>query len=720
MKYCCKICGRLNSADNWIAGRLKCNNCEQLIKSVDNAVCIGQFIDERYELKKLLEQRTNTNIYIAFDLFNHCHVLLRLYFWNFTYSVTSSEKFLEIAQSVSFLAQPQHLKIIECGQTNDGMIYTIWPYENIESLSKLLQVNGSLEVDTALNIFLDVAIGLDKVYQETGLGHYNLNTNKIYLNNYGEVRISDLGQAAFLLNDDHFSNEESDYFNERFLAPEIILDEQRPNIHSDMFSLGACLYFTLTGNRPFENLEYVDVEDYQALKLSKAHELKAGRETISLLYRLLDINPENRYEDWQGIIDAIRKCLNHIPGGNAISKRARLTTKFDCDFILETQIEELEEPELLNARAISLKLETNRPQRSPQKRKQNKKSPLILISAAVLFLTGVLISIHLSRHDLPARNHSASIFDEKLNFEKPKDRVILNFSDKSKSTSTKSQDNTSIKQFTTIDIEVETLRRMKVKPPEDTPRNIFQEHKFKIRELALMKQFDKALQSIDKYRGPYTNENQALRQEVIRRRNGLEKAISQKNKEPLFGDFLFAADKHIKKNRLIIDTDEAKRYIKFINSLTKLRFKIAIDELEALQKEFNIDLSFFLEVINLFSADKLRKNIASGYKDDFGKKIKLKLKKSYVKGVMLFFNSETSEITFKLEHNKKKVVSVDDIHYSENYLRINNSDSEIEGLLKVLYLLQNNDYEMALSTLYKDYHGPLRDLFIDFIDKNKP
>ncbi|MCH2208190.1 MAG: protein kinase [Lentisphaerales bacterium] len=363
MKYCCKICGRLNSAENWLDGHLKCSNCGQMVKSIDNAVCIGHFVAERYELKKLLEQKTNTNIYIAFDLFKQCPVLLRLYFWDFTYSVTSSEEFLEIAQSVSHLAQPEHLKIINCGRTLDGMLYTVWPYENLESVTRLLHLNGPIEPGVALSICRDIAVCLDTAYQTTGLGHYNLNTNKIYLTSDGQVRLSDLGHAAILLKDEHFINDENEYFNERFLGPEVTLDEEAPSFQSDMFSLGACLYFMLTGKKPFENLEYVCIDDYYDLKLSKSHEFRLGEKTLALLYRLLAVNPQSRFESWFEVIKESNHCLSLLDGQSTNSRKTRLTTKFDDDFLTDFQEEEYEEakPQLLNASALSAALNTHKP-----------------------------------------------------------------------------------------------------------------------------------------------------------------------------------------------------------------------------------------------------------------------------------------------------------------------------------------------------------------------
>ncbi|MCM8537509.1 MAG: protein kinase [Lentisphaeraceae bacterium] len=474
------------------------------MKSIDNAVCIGQHIDERYELKKLLELRTNTNIYVAFDIYRQRPVLLRLFFWDFTYSVANPDDFLNIALSVSHLAQPEHLKIISCGKTHDGMLYTVWPYENIESVSKLLHVNGPFETGVALSICRDIASALENVYRQTGVGHYNLNTNKLYINSNGDVRLSDLGHAAYLLNDEQFSHEENDYFNERFLAPEITLDNCAPNIQSDMYSMGACLYTMITGKRPFDNLQFISPEDYEDLALPASLEARLGKDICKFIYKMLALNPKNRFDNWLDVLKALNHCLQLEFIVDTRSRKTSLTTIFTDGFILENLTcekedeSDMEETQVLSADDVSYAVKATKPAPYIFPKQDNHLFRNLAV-AAILSFSFTIFYLYSTNKDSFQQNSTSFV---KATPE-PVEIATPSHENKTERKTTLSSSTNSQKPQHKIIVKDLGLQKMKVKDFDNTPRQQFQELKFEIRDLTLKKDWEKALAMVNSYKGPY-------------------------------------------------------------------------------------------------------------------------------------------------------------------------------------------------------------------------
>ena len=692
------------------------------MKSIDNAVCIGQHIDERYELKRLLELRTNTNIYVAFDIYRQRPVLLRLFFWDFTYSVANPEEFLNIALSVSHLAQPEHLKIISCGKTHDGMLYTVWPYENIESVSKLIHINGPFETGVALSICRDIASTLENVYRQTGVGHYNLNTNKLYINSNGDVRLSDLGHAAYLLNDDQFAHEESPYFNERFLAPEITLDDCPPNIQSDMFSMGACLYNMITGKRPFDNLQYISPEDYEDLKLPTSLEVRLGKDICSFIYKMLSPNPKNRFASWLDVLKALNHCLKLDFIVDTRSRKTSLTTIFTDGFILEnltkeTEESDIEETQVLSASDVSSAVKATKPAPYIFPKKENHLFRNLAI-AAVLSFSFTVFYLYSTNKDIFQTGNTtlAKATTEPVEIQS---NTPTNTTSSKGSLTSRIHSNKQQHQLIVKDV---GLQKMKVKEYENTPRQQFQEIKFQVRDLTLKKDWDRALAVVNTYKGPYQYERYELKKEIKRRRSMPQEVAvvipRNKNKKGFFDDIPLTVAAHpghmneldLEKEHLGNEDLHLKKMSLLIKSLVKADLENSHAIISSIEDKNKIDLSFFKDVLKSSTPITLNKMIAVGYKSEFGNKLELELNDgTKFSGTLIFLDSSSNQLTFSTDKSSlNTTISMNEISYKDNYSRLFTKDPETKALLQIIYLLNNQDSKMALKLIKEDYDGPLR------------
>jgi serine/threonine protein kinase len=140
------------------------------------------------------------------------------------------------------------------------------------SLQQIVSKHGPMDINRAAHYIRQAALGLAHVHS-TGLVHRDVKPGNLLLNRRGIVKILDMGLACCaqkacrglfasaahpgMANNGAPSSCHSPDAEKRtvgsgdYLAPEQILSSDRVDARADIYSLGATLYFLLTGKPPF-------------------------------------------------------------------------------------------------------------------------------------------------------------------------------------------------------------------------------------------------------------------------------------------------------------------------------------------------------------------------------------------------------------------------------------------------------------------------------------
>jgi serine/threonine-protein kinase len=103
----------------------------------------------------------------------------------------------------------------------------------------------------------DAATGLG-IAHELGIIHRDIKPTNLMLNRHGRCKLTDFGLVRLDDPDDPFDFTDKAVGSPHFIAPEMIeRREQSPAI--DIYSLGATLYYALTGNPPFMGTKMNDI-----------------------------------------------------------------------------------------------------------------------------------------------------------------------------------------------------------------------------------------------------------------------------------------------------------------------------------------------------------------------------------------------------------------------------------------------------------------------------
>ena len=160
----CTACGHAMTVEKLgYEQQVACPSCKTLITVQSAGIDKNTIVGERYQVKQVVSENGISVVYLATDLEIADYVLIRVYSWNFSESLSYREDFLQMISSVSHLAEPAHVRIIDYG-TDDSLIYTVWSYEDMEPIQAIVNRNGPISSAIALSIFKDLALSLDKAY----------------------------------------------------------------------------------------------------------------------------------------------------------------------------------------------------------------------------------------------------------------------------------------------------------------------------------------------------------------------------------------------------------------------------------------------------------------------------------------------------------------------------------------------------------------------------
>jgi TolB-like protein/Tfp pilus assembly protein PilF/predicted Ser/Thr protein kinase len=210
-------------------------------------------------------------------------------------------RFLQEARAASALDHPNICTVYEIGETPDGQMFIAMAYYEGETLKEKIE-RGPLETAEAINIVLQIGQGLANAHQR-GVFHRDIKPANILITKDKQAKIVDFGLAK-LSGQTKVTKAGTTLGTAAYMSPEQVLGED-VDYRTDIWSLGAVLYETLTGQLPF-NGEYEQAllyrimneepEPIRNVKADLPHELE------HILGKSLAKSPNMRYQTLEEMV----------------------------------------------------------------------------------------------------------------------------------------------------------------------------------------------------------------------------------------------------------------------------------------------------------------------------------------------------------------------------------------------------------------------------------
>lgn len=229
-------------------------------------------------------------------------------------SGSAQSRFEREVRATAELVHPNTVRVFDYGVTEDGLWYYVMELLEGETLADHIARQGPLAPARAVHIAGQVARALGEAH-ERGIVHRDIKPENLFLTSLGGehdfVKVIDFGIAKMQSNDGKMTDTGALIGTPAYMSPEMAMGLSA-DARSDVYALGAVLYFLLSGHPPFEAdsagaLVYAHVNQAVSLPSSAlGRPLPADIEAVVM--RALAKDPNERYQTAAELALALASC----------------------------------------------------------------------------------------------------------------------------------------------------------------------------------------------------------------------------------------------------------------------------------------------------------------------------------------------------------------------------------------------------------------------------
>lgn len=274
---------------------------------------VGQVIDDKYEILKLIGKGGMSKVYLAMDK--------RL---NKQWAVKEVQKnardnnnevvvqsAIEEAQMIKELDHPAIVRIVDIIE-NDEVIYIIEDYIEGETLGSIVEEHGAQPQKMVIDWAMQLCEALEYLHtRKPPIIYRDMKPANVMLKPDGNVKVIDFGIAREYK--EHGLADTINLGTRGYAAPEQFGDKGQTDARTDVYCLGATIYHLVSGHNPAEPPYEMKPIRYWNPQLS------AGLEVI--IQKCTQFNPEDRYQSCAELLYALHHYEEYGAAYRAKQKR---------------------------------------------------------------------------------------------------------------------------------------------------------------------------------------------------------------------------------------------------------------------------------------------------------------------------------------------------------------------------------------------------------------
>ena len=219
------------------------------------------------------------------------------------------DRFLTEAKLAAALDHPNLIQIHDVGKEH-GLFFIHMQFVDGKSLNEILDDRMTIDVPTALRIAAHTAAGL--AYAHTrNIIHRDIKPGNIMIDKNGTVKLADFGLAKNVRVERSLTMSGQILGTPYFMSPEQC--SGRPLDHrTDQYSLGATLYYSLTGLYPFDSedtLTILRMHKEATLDFDSEAPRKIPEPVKELIKRMMAKDPQDRFARTDELVSAIKATM---------------------------------------------------------------------------------------------------------------------------------------------------------------------------------------------------------------------------------------------------------------------------------------------------------------------------------------------------------------------------------------------------------------------------
>ena len=243
------------------------------------------------------------------------------------HAVDSPEKVERFQREMRAAAKVSHPNLVQAydAHESNGVFFFAMEYVTGSDLAEWVKQHGPMDAEQAVSVIAQAAGGLSSAHK-SGLIHRDVKPSNILLSESGTTKVLDLGLAKSIslvqtstVND--LTREGIAMGTVAYMSPEQAFDAQRADEQSDIYSLGATLYFLLHGKPIFDFPNSVQMivahRERPAPKLGEGRtDVSEGLESIyqSMVAKSPADRPGSMEEIQRNLSDLVNRSSSAVAG----------------------------------------------------------------------------------------------------------------------------------------------------------------------------------------------------------------------------------------------------------------------------------------------------------------------------------------------------------------------------------------------------------------------
>lgn len=264
----------------------------------------GCTIGGRYRILSSLQESNSSSVFLVHPLDDLSARYVVKIMQNTVHAV-SSKRFLREARLHSSIVHENIVKLIDYWSDDYGQ-YIVLEYIDGKSLKECCN-EFSFDEAAALIVAFEVGKALKYVWDNFRLVHRDIKPENIMVDSANFIKLLDFGisKSQNSIKETYLTMENSILGTPGYMSPEQFINAKGAGIQSDMFSLGATLFYLLTNKVPFQGSDLAEL--YRNTCENTPPDIRSLRPDISVrflsfLNRMMQREASDRYNSWDEVL----------------------------------------------------------------------------------------------------------------------------------------------------------------------------------------------------------------------------------------------------------------------------------------------------------------------------------------------------------------------------------------------------------------------------------